>query len=116
MIDHQKELPLFEENPTSQNVEWLVEFLSGRDWITAAEILAECRLPVTENHKRRLRSFADASGGRVAGHQKGYKLVKAMTGEEYQWWRNEWLKAAGNIQARVVESDKIFYGRQAVPA
>jgi hypothetical protein len=116
MNDDQKDLPLFQERPSNTNVEWLVTFLQGRDWTTAAEILAANQLPVTENHKRRLRAFADASGGRIAGHQKGYKLVKAMTGEEYTWWRNEWLKASDSIKERVIQSDHIFYGRQAVPA
>lgn len=99
------------------NVEWFVGFLEGPSrtgqWTTAAEVLRQARLEVTENAKRKVRAWADASGGRVAGHQKGYKLVTQMTGEEYQWWRNEMLKASDAIKGRVLESDKIFYQRKA---
>ncbi len=112
MSERQTDLPLFQEKPTSQNVEWFVAFLQGHDWITAAELLRECNLDVTENNKRKLRALAEASEGRICGHQRGYKLTTTMTHEEYNWWRNEWLKADAAIQARVVQSDKVFYGRQ----
>ena len=108
----QKELPLFRVEEGSRNVEWFVEFLEGRDWITAGDVLEEIGQPVTENSKRKIRAWADASGGRICGHQRGYKLVKAMTGEEYQWWRNEALKMADAVRARVIETDKVFYGRK----
>lgn len=97
----------------ARNVEWFVAFLAGRDWLTAKAILDEIGQPPTENLKRKLRSLADASAGRVCGHQKGYKLCRSMTAEEYQWWRNEMLKMSDAIKARVLESDKIFYGRSA---
>lgn len=96
----------------NQDSKWLINFLSGKDWITAHEILVSIGVPPTENNKRRLRLAADQSGGHVAGHQRGYKLVEQMTNDEYNWWRNEWLKAADNIRARVVESDRVFYARQ----
>ena len=66
----QKELPLFQEAPKSVNVEWFVGFLQGRDWMTAAEVLQTIGRPQTENEKRRLRAWADASEGRVCGHQR----------------------------------------------
>lgn len=109
----QTEMPLFQEPKSSLNVEWLVKFLEGRDWIMAKDILAEVGRPGTENQKRRVRAWADASGGRVCGHQKGYKLTTSMTHEEYNWWRNETLKGASSIQARVIESDKVFYSKKA---
>lgn len=110
----QTDLPLFQERAGSVNVEWFVEFLHGRDWITAADLLTECGQDATENNKRKLRALAEASEGRICGHQKGYKLTTTMTHEEYQWWRNEWLKADAAIQARVIASDKVFYGRKPV--
>lgn len=112
MTEKQTDLPLFQEKTASQNVEWFVAFLQGRDWITAAALLAECRLEVTENNKRKLRGLAEASEGRICGHQRGYKLTTSMTHEEYTWWRNEWLKAEQAIQFRVIQSDKVFYGRR----
>jgi hypothetical protein len=115
-MSRDSQLPLFDEKPKSQNVEWFVALLHGRDWVTAGELLAECRLDVTENNKRKLRALSEASEGRVCGHQKGYKLTSNMTHEEYNWWRNEWLKADAAIKSRVLQSDKVFYGRQPVEA
>lgn len=107
------ELPLFKVEVESPNVEWLVEFLRGRDWIRAAEILREIGREPTENEKRRVRAWADASEGRVCGHQKGYKLTTSMTHEEYTWWRNELLKTRASIDGRLVETDRVFYRRAA---
>lgn len=109
----QNELPLFREEKGSRNVEWFVSFLEGRDWIVAAEVLREAGQEVTENNKRKVRSWADASGGRVCGHQKGYKLTGSMTHEEYQWWRNEAIKMADAVRARVIETDRVFYAKKA---
>lgn len=107
------ELPLFKVEVESPNVEWLVGFLRGRDWIRAAEILREIGREPTENEKRRVRAWADASEGRVCGHQKGYKLTTSMTHEEYTWWRNELLKTRASIDGRLVETDRVFYRRAA---
>jgi hypothetical protein len=117
MSDKQKDLPLFQEKPTSKNVEWFVAFLEGRDWITANDIFKDLGYTtVTENNKRKLRALADASAGRVCGHQKGYKLTRSMTKDEFDWWRNEILKISASLKARVVESDIVFFGRQGLPA
>jgi hypothetical protein len=110
---NQSELPLFHVEAKTANVEWFVSLLAGRDWITAAEILAEAGREATETEKRKLRALADASEGRIIGHQKGYKLTTAMTQEEYNWWRNEILKASNAMRERVIETDKVFYSRQA---
>lgn len=112
----QPALPLFAAVPEGADAEWLVTLLADRDWTTARELLVLLGLPVTENHKRWLRKLADESKGRIAGHQRGYKLVREMTGEEYQHWRNEWLKAITATQHRITEADGVFYGRKAVAA
>lgn len=122
------ELPLFRrrapvsvvrEIVTGRNVAWLIATLTGRDWTTAAELCAELGwVPAggraSENDKRKIRALADGSGGKVIGGQRGYKLVRAMTGEEYRWWRNETLKMCDALRARVIETDQVFYGRAAV--
>jgi len=113
-VNAQKDLPLFQEASKSPNVEWMVTFLDGRDWITAAELLQEAGRPVTETEKRKVRGWADASEGRVCGHQRGYKLTASMTHEEYNWWRNEALKASDAIRGRVIETDLVFYSKAAV--
>src|SRR5690606_19811975 len=80
------QLDLFAPRPapaSQEAVEWLVGRLRGRDWQTAQEILEASDLQVTDAAKRRLRSLANASKGRIAGGQKGYKLVKEMTAAEF---------------------------------
>lgn len=116
MTPDQPTLPLFSSAPEGADAEWFVAFLTGREWLTAAEILRELGMSATENNKRWLRKLADKSEGRIAGHQKGYKLVRSMTGDEYQWWRNEWLKANASTLDRIRKSDRVFYGRQEVAA
>lgn len=114
MSAEQPALPMFATVPEGADAEWLVRFLTGREWTTAREVLVLLGLPVTENHKRWLRKLADESKGRIAGHQQGYKLIGAMTSTEYHHWRNEWLKADASIRDRIREADIVFFGRQPV--
>lgn len=100
---------VIDEIATKRNVEWFVGLLAGRDWTTAKVICGEIGWVATENNKRKLRKLADASGGRVAGHQKGYKLVREMTKEEFTWWENEQLKMSDALRSRVIESRRVFY-------
>lgn len=105
---------LFRAEPDDPNVEWLVDFLQGKDWMTAGEILRQVQRPETDGNKRRLRMLAAASKGRVAGGQRGYKRVEEMTVEEYNHWRN-WMKSQSDeMTARILEADKVFYRRQKV--
>lgn len=110
----QLELGVFDVPKDDPNVEWLVNALWGRDWRLAADILEQAGKPNTEGNRRWLRALAKASCGRVAGGQRGYKLVTQMTLEEYQHWRN-WMKSqADEMTARILEADRVFYSRQAV--
>jgi hypothetical protein len=105
---------LFHVEPDDPNVEWLVRFLNANDWMTASEILRQSRQAETDSNKRMLRALAAASKGRVAGGQRGYKLVEEMTVEEYHHWRN-WMKSQADFMtARILEADKVFYRRQKV--
>jgi hypothetical protein len=106
---------LFSVEPGDPNVEWLVDYLSGMDWVTAQQILEQCsKLGRLENNKRWLRALAAASKGRVAGGQRGYKLVEEMTVEEYNHWRNWMKRQADFMTARILEADKVFYRRKKV--
>jgi hypothetical protein len=111
------DLPLFArpaslvaDPATNKNVEWFVGWLAGRDWTTANLVCAELGLAPTENNKRLIRRLADASNGRVIGHQRGYKLVRDMTKEEFQWWENETLKSKRALEAKVISARGVFYG------
>src|SRR4051812_6227231 len=102
MVESQSSLPLFKVASDDKNVEWFIGFLGGRDWMTAREVLPEAGWTDSESNRRALRLFAEASGGRIAGDQRGYKLVTAMTHKEYMHWRN-WMKSqADQMTARVV--------------
>jgi hypothetical protein len=95
-------------------IAWLLRHLDGRDWMTADEILREVGQPQTDAGKRRLRLLAAGSSGRIAGGQRGYKLVRQMTGEEYHHYRNWMSSQANEMLRRIRESDRIFYARPAV--
>jgi hypothetical protein len=86
----------------------------GNGWMTASEILVEIGRPVNEGNRRWLRDLANESQGEIASGQLGYKLVREMTGEEYNHFRNWMKKQADEMTGRILRSDKVFYGRQAV--
>jgi hypothetical protein len=125
MPEKQTELPFsakkdgFEIRPDDPNILFLVEQLAGSGWRTAKELSASIEARVNVGRKvgeRYLRALASASGGQIAGGQRGYKLVREMTVEEYQHWRN-WMKSQSDEMCRrVLQSDKVFYGRQPVKA
>jgi hypothetical protein len=110
------ETPLFAIKPGHPNIDWLIEVLASGEgeWKTAAEICAMAGKPANDQNKRWVRALADASRGNVAGGQRGYKLVTKATVEEYQHWRNWMNHQANEMKRRVIEADRVFYGRAAV--
>lgn len=109
----------FEIHPDDPNILFLVELLQGSGWRTAAELRETINARVNSGRKvceRYIRALASASSGQIAGGQRGYKLVKEMTAEEYQHWRNWMVSQSDEMRRRVLESDKVFYGRQPVKA
>ncbi|HWD19103.1 MAG TPA: hypothetical protein VHB20_07475 [Verrucomicrobiae bacterium] len=109
------QLDLFRMDPKSPNCAFLVELLKGQDWRTAAELLKAIGHDDTESGRRSLRAVAEASEGRIAGGQKGYKLVDEMTIEEFKHYRDWMLSQARKMESRVIQADKVFYSRQPVP-
>jgi len=63
------------------DVNWMEQFLRGRDWILARDILGIIGQPATEDGKRWLRGLAEQSDKIVSG-QKGYCLIDAATLDE----------------------------------
>ena len=101
-----------------RNVQWLVDTLrrkseSGEPWMTSRELLELVGMEADEDNKRMIRGLSEASQGRVIGHQRGYALTAALTAEQYQHWRNEWLKSSESIRAKIVAADIVFYARAA---
>ena len=92
----------------------MVLLLEGRGWMLADALLEEMGEERTESRRRWLRKLAAASEGRIAGGQEGYKLVREMTAEEFNHFRNAMKSQADEMLARVVASDRVFYARKAV--
>lgn len=102
--------------PSDQpNIEFLVKLLDGRDWLLSLQISDEIFGQTNVRwRERRIRDLAAMSKGRIAGGQKGYKLVLQMTAEEYGHYRNWMVSQANKMKQRVIESDQVFYGRKPV--
>jgi len=111
-----EDAPLFEIREGHPAIEWLVGQLAapGVEWLHASALLERIPRPVNENGRRWVRALADKSRGRVAGGQFGYKLVRKMTGEEHNHWRNVMKSQADKMIARIMEADKVFYSRAPV--
>lgn len=96
------------------NIDYLVRLLDKQDWVKSAEL---CERVLRETGvrwcDRKVRALARASNGRIAGGQKGYKLVTDMTHEEYNHYRNWMLSQCDEMKRRVLESDKLFYAKKA---
>jgi hypothetical protein len=95
-------------------VDWFVGLLDGRDWVTATAILEESGAPVTDAAKRRLRLLANQSGGRVAGGQKGYKLVVEMTADEFGHFERWMASQIEEMTRRRIEAAGVFHRRTRV--
>jgi len=96
------------------SVELMIERLRGRGWTSADALLDMMGEPRTEARRRWLRRWANFSKGEIASGQEGYKRVREMTAEEYNHFRNAMKSQADSMTRRILESDKVFYGRAAV--
>lgn len=110
----QTELPI--PKPSKLDCSRLVDVLRGRDWRTSKEILFAFGESNSESNRRKVRAMASASAGKVAGGQKGYKLVEEMTREEFQHYRNWMASQAEEMRRRVVLSDHLWFKRKSVTA
>jgi len=109
--------PSCEIRPDDPNIKFLVELLTGKGWMTAKEIIAAIEEKTQRQVPDRLvRALASASQGRIAGGQKGYKLVQDMTHEEYNHWRHWMSSQADEMRRRVIEADKLFYRKKPIEA
>jgi hypothetical protein len=103
-----------EKEAADPNVLRMILLLKGRDWTTADELLKILGLVPTETNRRKLRVWANESDGRIGSGQLGYKLVRAMTAEEYNHFRNAMASQAREMQRRILSSDKVFYRKKGV--
>jgi len=108
----QNELPLFADAKIDPNVPYLISVLQGRDWTTAREIIEIVeRQTKVKWHDRKVRELAQMSKGQVAGGQQGYKLVEKLTLEEFTHAANWMRSQSREMDQRVVDMSRVFYGR-----
>lgn len=103
-----------ERTQLAAEAERMVAMLEGKGWMLSDALLKEMGEPQTEARRRWLRRCAAASDGRIAGGQEGYKLVREMTAEEFNHFRNAMKSQADEMLARVMASDRVFYARKAI--
>jgi len=94
-----------------REIDEVVRLLRGVDWITAGDLLIAMGLPVTETTKRRLRAIASESHGRIAGGQRGYKLVEEMTAEEFGHFDRWMAHQEAEMQRRRLEASRVFHAK-----
>lgn len=107
-------VPLFAVKAGHPNVELLVKLLHGQDWQTATQVLTAWSQTASDHNKRWVRALANASGGRVAGGQRGYKLIAEMTQAEYSHWRAWMTHQADEMRRRVIKADRVWFARKAI--
>jgi len=90
-------------------VKWFLDLLGDGDWKTADEILQSVEQPVNDSTKRRLRQLAAGSAGRIAGGQKGYKLVVHMTADEYGHFEGWMSSQEREMKRRRLDAHKVFH-------
>lgn len=111
----QQTLQLFKPGTEKENVEFLVNLLEGRDWVMARELIQEINeLTGRKVTDRCVRGWAEMSEGRIGSGQRGYKLIRAMTSEEYNHYRNWMTHQADRMRSRIIKSDRVFYGRKPI--
>lgn len=107
--DPQLDLFSAKRPPDSSEVEWLVRTLTDRDWLTAEQLLKEFGLPATDSRKRRLRTLANRSKGRVGSGQCGYKLIAQMTATEYAHFNNWMASQESEMKLRRIEAARVWH-------
>jgi hypothetical protein len=93
-----------------RDLQWLIDWLKDRDWTLGADILRAHNLPVSDSTLRTVRAWASGSGGRICSGQRGYKLTKSMTKEEFETFNHTMQSQAREMLRRAVESTRVFQG------
>jgi hypothetical protein len=105
---------------SAEEVALLMNILAGRGWLTAGEIAQDWRfldrygLGKPGSVERRIRAMANASHGRVLSYpgSPGYKLTREATIEEIQTGTAKLRHQAGEMQARALELDRVYHGKE----
>jgi hypothetical protein len=109
----QPELSFFQVAEDDPNIAFLEKLLAGRDWLTAGDIITEVfQSTQVRWPDRKVRALAAASKGRIAGGQRGYKLTRSMTRDEFQHVVNWMRSQTREMEARVIAMENVFYAEK----
>ncbi len=109
-MTEQAELSFMRPVTANPEVADLVDFLRGREWMTAAEISK-----ATGWDDRKVRELASESDEVISfPGSKGYKLLSACTLAEYEHYRLARRSQARIMIAKVIRTDRIYYRRPAM--
>ena len=96
---------------SEREIDGVARMLAGAGWVTAEGLLQRMGIPVTESAKRRIRKIASDSGGRIAGGQLGYKLVREMSAEEFGHFDRWMAHQETEMQRRRLEASRVFHAQ-----
>lgn len=71
----QPDLPLFLIKRENANVQWLIETLKARGWMTRKEILRYAGFAVTPHNERWVRALVEAAGADIVKGQQGFNHI-----------------------------------------
>lgn len=99
---------------SSDQVDGLCAYLSGKGWVKAAQIEAETKIS-----ERRVRRLAERSDGRILSGQNGYRLFDGSVPVEDVDHASNWLIAQGkNMIKRGIAIRRRYhqFARERTPA
>jgi hypothetical protein len=105
---------------SDQEVHLLIKVLSGRDWMRARQIAATPEFidrferSKLSNIERKIRAIANKTDGFVISYpgSPGYKLTLECTIGEIQIATAALRHQAGEMTARALKIDRVYYGKK----
>ena len=88
------------------NVAWLEEWLRGRGWVLARDILVANGMAATDAHRRWLRALAEQSA-EIASGQAGYALVTEISVEEIRHTATWYISQAKKMIRRGIALQRL---------
>ena len=97
------QLAFFETTAEDPNVRWLEAMLQRhQQWSTAADICQHAGWPASDNNKRRIRAWANASQMIVSG-QPGYRHIDYCTSDELRHFTS-WMESQAKKMTQRAEA------------
>jgi hypothetical protein len=94
---------------------WLIAMLEGRQtWTTAADILRDGGLAVSEDNKRWLRAVRAATNGVVVGGpgSPGYRHLRTLTSDEFRHFDNQGRSQMREMTRTMIQTRRLWHGFQ----